>query len=94
MSEVEVEMRLSARTNSNTHERVAAEPAAPLAFRLASDSGPREGAARTMPVTTNAVPLKAVCALEEVADSCVTDLGAKATQRSVAPAYLCVPFCL
>ena len=38
-----------------------------------------------MPVA-NAVPLKAVCALEEVADSCVTDLGAKATQRSVAPA--------
>lgn len=33
-----------------------------------------------------AVPLKAVCALEEVADSCVTDLRAKATQRSVAPA--------
>ena len=38
-----------------------------------------------MPVA-NAVPLKAVCALEEVADSCVTDLRAKATQRSVAPA--------
>ena len=36
----------------------------------------------------NAVPLKAVCALEEVADSCVTDLRAKATQRSVAPALL------
>ena len=29
-----------------------------------------------MPVA-NAVPLKAVCALEEVADSCGTDLGAK-----------------
>ena len=41
-----------------------------------------------MPVA-NAVQLKAVCALEEVADSCVTDLGAKATQRSVAPAALC-----
>ena len=40
-----------------------------------------------MPVA-NAVPLKAVCALEEVADSCVTDLRAKATQRSVAPARL------
>ena len=40
-----------------------------------------------MPVA-NAVPLKAVCALEEVADSCGTDLGAKATQRSVAPARL------
>ena len=40
-----------------------------------------------MPVA-NAVPLKAVCALEEVADSCVTDLRAKATQRSVAPALL------
>ena len=40
-----------------------------------------------MPVA-NAVPLKAVCALEEVADSCVTDLGAKATQRSVAAARL------
>ena len=40
-----------------------------------------------MPVA-NAVQLKAVCALEEVADSCVTDLRAKATQRSVAPARL------
>ena len=40
-----------------------------------------------MPVA-NTVPLKAVCALEEVADSCVTDLRAKATQRSVAPALL------
>ena len=40
-----------------------------------------------MPVA-NAVQLKAVCALEEVADSCVTDLRAKATQRSVASALL------
>ena len=46
--------------------------------------------ARTMPVA-NTVPLKAVCALEEVADSCVTDLRAKATQRSVASARLREP---